>query len=149
MKVAIGADHKGFELKERILEFIKGEGKEVTDFGTDSEESCDYPDYGLKVAEAVSKGEFDRGILVCWTGNGMNITANKVGGIRAALCLNPELATLARQHNDANVLVLASKFTPEGEAIATVKAFFSSEFEGGRHQRRLNKISVYEKRASL
>lgn len=149
MKVAIGADHKGFALKEKIKEYLEGEREEVTDFGTDSEESCDYPDYGLKVAEGVARGEFERGVLVCWTGNGMNITANKVRGVRAALCLNPELATLARQHNDANVLVLASKFTPEGEAIATVKAFFSSEFEGGRHRRRLDKISGYEKRAPL
>jgi ribose 5-phosphate isomerase B len=149
MKVAIGADHKGFELKERIKEFIKGEGKEVTDFGTDSEESCDYPDYGLKVAEAVARGEFDRGILVCWTGNGMNISANKVKGIRSALCLNPELAVLARQHNDANVLTIASKFTPVKQALEIVRAFLFSEFEGGRHQRRVNKIKEYERETSF
>ena len=148
MKVAIGADHKGFELKERIEEFLKGEGKEVTDFGTDSEESCDYPDYGLKVAEAVARGEFERGVLVCWTGNGMNMSANKVKGIRSALCLNPELAVFARQHNDANVLTLASKFTPVEEALEIVKAFFSSQFEGGRHSRRVNKIVEYERRTS-
>lgn len=148
MKIAIGADHKGFQLKERIKEHLKGEGEEVTDFGTDSEESCDYPDYGLKLAEAVARGEFERGVLVCWTGNGMNMSANKVKGIRSALCLNPELAVFARQHNDANVLTLASKFTPVEEALEIVKAFFSSEFEGGRHQRRVNKISEYEKEGS-
>lgn len=148
MKVAIGADHKGFGLKEKIKEYLRKRGDEVTDFGTDSEESCDYPDYGLKAAEGVAKGEFERGVLVCWTGNGMNISANKVRGVRAALCLNPELASFARKHNDANVLSLASKYLDAAEAIQIVKAFFSSEFEGGRHQRRVGKISDYEGRSS-
>jgi ribose 5-phosphate isomerase B len=148
MKVAIGADHKGFGLKEKVKEYLRKRGDEVTDFGTDSEESCDYPDYGLRVAEGVAGGEFDRGVLVCWTGNGMNISANKVRGVRAALCLNPELASFARKHNDANVLSLASKYLDPAEAIQIVKAFFSSEFEGGRHQRRVGKISDYEARSS-
>jgi ribose 5-phosphate isomerase B len=103
MKIALGADHKGFELKGKIKEYLVDLGHQVTDFGTDATQSVDYPDFGFKVAESVAKGESDFGIVFCWTGNGMNIVANKVKGIRSALCLNEEMASLARAHNNANI----------------------------------------------
>jgi len=104
MKIALGADHRGFELKKKIKIYLIDLGHQVTDFGTDSTESVDYPDFGFKVAESVAKGEADFGITFCWTGNGMNMVANKVKGIRSALCINEEMARLTRGHNDANVL---------------------------------------------
>jgi ribose 5-phosphate isomerase B len=144
MKIAIGADHKGFDFKEKVKAILQKLGHEVVDFGTDSTESVDYPDFGLKVAEAVARGEADYGITVCWTGNGMNIAANKVKGIRAGLALNPEMAHLTRLHNNANVLTLSSKFTPEGQLEQIVKTFLETEYEGGRHERRLEKIRKAE-----
>ena len=140
MRVSLGADHKGFELKDKIKKYLVELGHEVTDFGTNSSESVDYPDFGFRVAESVAKGEVDFGITVCWTGNGMNIAANKVKGIRSALCLNEEMAVLARAHNNANVLALAAKFIPEELARKILDAWLSTEFEGGRHARRLEKI---------
>ena len=144
MRVSLGADHKGFELKDKIKKYLVELGHEVTDFGTNSSESVDYPDFGFRVAESVAKGEVDFGITVCWTGNGMNIAANKVKGIRSALCLNEEMAVLARAHNNANVLALAAKFIPEELARKILDAWLSTEFEGGRHSRRLDKIKSYQ-----
>jgi ribose 5-phosphate isomerase B len=145
MKIALGADHRGFELKEKVKKYLTELGHQVTDFGTDSTESVDYPDFGFKVAESVAKGEVDFGITVCWTGNGMNISANKVKGIRSALCLDEEMAMLARAHNDANVLALASNFVWEEMAKKILDVWLTTEFEGGRHTRRLEKITQHEK----
>jgi len=145
MKIALGADHKGFELKGKIKEYLVDLGHQVTDFGTNSTQSVDYPDFGFKVAQSVAKGESDFGITICWTGNGMNIVANKVKGVRSALCLNEEMASLARSHNNANVLALPSKFVSEELAKRIVDVWLSTEFEGGRHKQRLDKIKAFEK----
>jgi ribose 5-phosphate isomerase B len=145
MKISLGADHKGFELKEKIKKYLMDFGHQVTDFGTNSTQSVDYPDFGFKVAESVSKGESDFGITICWTGNGMNIVANKVKGVRSALCLEEEMASLARAHNNANVLALASKFVSEEMAKRILDVWLSTEFEGGRHKQRLDKIKAFEK----
>ena len=144
MKIAIGADHKGFAFKEKIKAILKKMGHDVTDFGTDSETSVDYPDYGLKVAHAVADHTADYGVTVCWTGNGMNMAANKVKGIRSALVLEPEMAYLTRLHNDANVLALAGKYTPEDKLEEIIRKFLETEFEGGRHKARLEKITAEE-----
>ncbi len=144
MKIAIGADHKGFPLKEKVRMFLEQWGHTVLDMGTHSEASVDYPDYGLKVARAVADGSVDRGITVCWTGNGMNIVVNKVKGIRAGMALNTEMAYMTRLHNDANLLTLAGKYTPESELETILKAFLETEFEGGRHIARLKKIKAAE-----
>jgi len=144
MKIALGADHKGYPYKEKVKRFLQEKGHQVKDFGTFSEESVDYPDFALKVAEAVSKGEAERGVLFCWSGIGMSISANKVKGIRAALCLNEEMAKLSRQHNDSNVLSLSAKFIREEELLKIVEVWLNTPFEGGRHQRRLDKISLEE-----
>lgn len=140
MKVAVGADHKGFDYKEKIKTILQRLGVEVTDFGTTGHDSVDYPDYGLKVAHSVADGRVDYGITICWTGNGMNIAANKVKGIRSGLALNPEMAVLARQHNDANVLAIASKYVNESDLDLIVRAFLQTSFEGGRHVARVDKI---------
>ena len=145
MKISLGADHKGYELKEKIKIYLLDLGHQVTDFGTDATQSVDYPDFGFKAAQSVAKGESDFGIVFCWTGNGMNIVANKVKGIRSALCLNEEMASLARAHNNANVLALASKFVSEELAKRILDIWLSTEFEGGRHNQRLNKIKAFEK----
>jgi ribose 5-phosphate isomerase B len=144
VKVAVGADHKGFEFKEKIKQLLKTLGHEVLDFGTDSSESVDYPDYGLKVARAVADGSVDRGITVCWTGNGMNMAANKVKGVRAGMGLSVDMARLTRLHNDANVMSLASKYVPAGELESIVKTFLETEFEGGRHIARVKRITDEE-----
>ena len=146
MKVAVGADHKGFDYKEKIKTILQRLGVEVTDFGTTTHDSVDYPDYGLKVAHAVADGRADYGITVCWTGNGMNIAANKVKGIRSGLALNPEMAVLARQHNDANVLAIASKYVREDDLDLIVRAFLQTAFEGGRHIALVYRIKDEEKR---
>lgn len=145
MKIAVGADHKGYQFKEKIKAILARLGHQVTDFGTNDESSVDYPDYGLKVAHAVADGQADYGITVCWTGNGMNIAANKVKGVRSGLALNPEMAHLTRQHNNANVLALAAKYTPENQLEDTVRQFIETQFEGGRHISRVEKISREEK----
>jgi ribose 5-phosphate isomerase B len=145
MKISLGADHKGYELKEKIKIYLLDLGHQVTDFGTDATQSVDYPDFGFKAAQSVAKGESDFGIVFCWTGNGMNIVANKVKGIRSALCLNEEMASLARSHNDANVLSFASKFVSEEVAKRILDVWLSTEFEGGRHKQRLDKIKAFEK----
>jgi len=142
LKIALASDHAGFELKEAIKEFLTEH--ELTDFGTHSTESMDYPDTGFKAAEAVSKGECERGILICGSGLGMSIVANKVRGIRAALCNSDELARLSRQHNDANILVLQGRFISNKQAEDIIKVWFSTEFDGGRHIQRIEKIKKYE-----
>jgi len=144
MKISVGADHRGFELKEKIKKYLTDLGHQVTDFGTHSTQSVDYPDFGFKVAESVAKEKSDFGITFCWTGNGMNMVANKVKGIRSALCINEDMASLARSHNNANVLALASKFVSEEQAKKILTVWFSTEFEGGRHIPRLDKIKNYK-----
>jgi ribose 5-phosphate isomerase B len=139
--IPIGADHAGFVLKGKIISFLKAIGYEVLDFGCFSEESIDYPDFAHPVAEKVFQNKEMLGILICGSGNGINMTANKHKGIRGALCWNPEIAKLARQHNDANILSLPARFITEDEALAIVKTFLDTAFEGGRHQRRIDKIS--------
>src|SRR5437660_598145 len=139
MKIALAADHAGFEDKEKIKKTLDDLGVEYTDMGTDSCEPVDYPDYAKKVGEAVARGEYDEGLLFCGSGTGMAIAANKVPGVRAAVAWNEEIARLARQHNDANVLSLPARYIPELELEKIVKAWFSAGFEGGRHARRVEK----------
>lgn len=139
-KLAIGADHAGFSIKEELKKYLSEKGYEVKDFGTYSEESADYPDYAHQVADTVEKKEFDFGILLCGSGNGMVMSANKHPGIRAALCWKEEIARLSRAHNDANILVLPARFIKEEEAKKCVNAFLSASFEGGRHEGRVKKI---------
>ncbi len=144
MRAAIGCDHAGVGLKNEILPILEELAIEWKNFGTDSEESVDYPDFGEKVAEEVSKGNFDRGILICGTGIGMSIVANKFPGIRAALCNDAYSAKMSRLHNDANVLILPGRVINNEVAKIIVKIWFSTPFEGGRHQRRLDKIKAIE-----
>lgn len=144
-KIALAADHAGFEEKEKIKKTLDELGLEYDDMGTTSPDSVDYPDYAKKVAEGVSTGSYEQGLLVCGSGTGMAIAANKVKGVRAAVAWSPEIASLARQHNNANVLALPARFTSEDESANIVKAFFTSDFEGGRHERRVEKISEIEK----
>lgn len=139
--VPIGADHAGFQLKEKIKVYLIEKGFEVKDFGCFSEDSIDYPDYGHPVAEMVENNEGIKGILICGSGNGINMTANKHQGIRSALCWNKEIAVLARQHNDANIIALPARFISFEEAIEMVDVFLQTDFEGGRHQQRINKIA--------
>lgn len=145
MKIALAADHAGFEEKEKVKQTLDEIGVEYTDMGTDSPDSVDYPDYARKVAEAVARGEYDQGVLVCGSGTGMAISANKVRGIRAAVAWSEEIARLARQHNDANVLSLPARFSTAVEMDRIIKAWFSADFEGGRHGRRVDKITEIEK----
>jgi ribose 5-phosphate isomerase B len=140
MKIIIGADHAAFEAKRKVCEVLAGDGHAVTDAGTFSEESCDYPDFALAVARSVAEGAHERGILICGTGIGMSIAANKVKGVRAALCHNILTARMSRQHNDANVLCLGARVIGEELMIAAAREFLETEFEGGRHARRLSKI---------
>jgi ribose 5-phosphate isomerase B len=144
MKIGIGADHRGFFLKEELKKFLEKNNFEVKDFGTFSNEAFDYPDVAFPLGEAVKKRKIAKGILICGSGLGMSIAANKIKGIRAALCLNKEMAKMARNHNDANILVLAANFTTLRKAKEIVKTFLKEKFEGGRHLRRINKIKKYE-----
>ena len=139
--IPIGADHAGFYLKGKIIEFLESKGYEVKDFGCFSEESIDYPDFAHPVAEMIEQNTGMLGILICGSGNGINMTANKHKGIRSALCWNTEIAALARQHNDANIVALPARFISEQEALEIVATFLGTAFEGGRHQRRIDKIS--------
>ncbi len=141
-KVAMACDHAGFKLKERIMLYLNDKGFEPVDFGTHSTESCDYPDYAHPAAEAVEDGNCEFGIAMCGSGNGIAITLNKHQKIRAALCWLPELASLAKQHNNANFLVLPARFISEEEALKIVDSYLDAKFEGGRHQRRIDKIPV-------
>lgn len=143
MKIAIGSDHAGFELKEKLIKYLLYQGYEVKDFGCYSEERADYPDYAHPVALAVEKKEFDFGLLMCGTGNGINMTANKHKGIRSALCWNAEIAQMARLHNDANILTLPARCITEEEAKKCVDVFYTTAFEGGRHIERVRKISDF------
>ena len=144
-RIAIGADHAGFTDKEKIKRQLDALGVEYEDVGTDSTESVDYPIYAQKVAEKVASGEVERGILVCGSGNGMQIAANKVRGIRAALAWNEETARLARQHNDANVLSVPARVISPEEVANVIKSYLEAEFEGGRHARRVGEISDLER----
>lgn len=141
-KVAVASDHAGFELKARVIEELKSRGYEVEDFGTHSDASCDYPDYAHPAAQAIEDGKCDFGVAMCGTGNGIAMTFNKHQGIRAALCWTPEIASLARQHNNANVLVMPARFISKETAMEILHTYLDTEFEGGRHQRRIDKISV-------
>jgi ribose 5-phosphate isomerase B len=146
VKVAIGSDHAGFEVKEKLKSLITDLGHEPTDMGTDSEESCDYPDYAKAVAESVARGESGCGILVCGTGIGMSMAANKVHGIRAAKVCSEYESQMSRQHNDANVLCVGARSLDYDSGIVPiVRAWFATEFEGGRHQRRVDKIMAVER----
>ena len=142
MKIAIASDHAGFELKKMILNDLPD--LDIKDLGTYSEDSVDYPDFGFKLAEAVAKKEFDCGILICGSGIGMSIVANKVNGIRAALCQTKEFAELSKRHNNANVLVLSGRFISHYLAKEIIEVWLNTPFEGGRHKRRIDKISKYE-----
>jgi ribose 5-phosphate isomerase B len=144
MTIALGADHAGFRLKERLKQELLEKGHRVLDKGTDSEQSTDYPDYARAVADDVVNGRAERGILVCSSGVGMSIAANKVRGIRAALGTNPEEVALTRSHNDANVLALGAKFLAAEDMGKLVDIFLSTNFEGGRHARRIGKIQTIE-----
>lgn len=146
MKVAIASDHAGFQGKEAIKEELARRGVEFADFGADSEQSVDYPDYAKLVGEAVVRGEAERGILVCGSGIGMSIAANKVPGVRAALVWNAETARLARQHNDANVVAIGARTTPPQTVTEIVDAFLNSSFDGGRHAERVEKIARLEQK---
>lgn len=145
MKIAIGADHAGFEIKERIKKQLDEMNISYDDLGTNSLDSVDYPDYGAKVGKAVASGDADEGIVVCGSGIGIAIAANKVNGVRAAQAWNEETARLSRQHNDANVLSIGARVIPENEIPKIVSAWFDAKFEGGRHEKRVEKISAIEK----
>lgn len=146
MRVAIGSDHAGFDQKERLKAHLASEGYEIVDMGTESAElSVDYPDYAEQVARAVAAGTVDRGVLVCGTGIGMAMAANKVDGVRAANVTDPEFARLARQHNDANVVAVSGRFVAEETNVEIVDAFLGADFEGERHMRRIDKINGLEK----
>ena len=144
MKIALAADHAGYEEKEKIKKTLDELGVEYEDMGTASTDSVDYPDYAKKVGEAVSHGDYAQGLLVCGSGTGMAIAANKIKGVRAAVAWSPDIARLARQHNDANVLALPARFMSDEEAAGVLKAWFDADFEGGRHARRVEKIVELE-----
>jgi ribose 5-phosphate isomerase B len=140
MKIAIASDHAGFEYKERLRELLQAAGHEVRDFGAFSPESSDYPEYAVPAARAVARGEVDCGILICGSGIGMSIVANKIPGVRAANCCTEEMARLSRQHNDANVLTFGARLLPFELAWRMVQVFLNTPFEGGRHARRVEKL---------
>jgi ribose 5-phosphate isomerase B len=140
MKISVASDHAGFEMKEAIKEHLTTLGHDVVDFGADSTESTDYPDYVTPAARAIASGDVDRGVFVCGSGQGMVMTANKVRGVRAALAWHPEIAKLSRQHNDANALALPARFVGIEQALEIVDEWLSAEFEGGRHIQRVEKM---------
>lgn len=141
--IAIASDHAGFEKKQVIIEYFKKKSIEYKDFGCFSGESCDYPDFAHPIAKAVNSGEFEKGITICGSGQGISITANKYSNVRSALCWNSEIAALARQHNDANICAIPGRFVTDEEAITIVEAYLNSDFEGGRHARRIAKIPIH------
>jgi ribose 5-phosphate isomerase B len=145
MKIAIGADHAGFALKELLRDELRADGHEVIDVGTNSPDSTDYPDYAAAVGQQVASSRAERGVLVCASGVGMSIAANKITGIRAALGVEEDEVKLTRQHNDANVLTLGARFTSAAKASQLMRLFLDTPFEGGRHQRRVNKIASLER----
>jgi ribose 5-phosphate isomerase B len=140
-KIAIGSDHAGYEAKERAKEALASLGVDVVDKGTDSVASVDYPDFGAAVGRAVARGEAERGVLICGSGIGVSIAANKIAGVRAAVCWNEETAKLARQHNDANVLCIGARFIEPELAARMIRVFVETEFDGGRHQQRVDKLT--------
>lgn len=140
--IAMASDHAGFQLKQEVEKYLYSLGYEVMDFGTFSDQSCDYADFAHPAAKAVEEGEYPFGIAMCGSGNGIQMTLNKHQGIRAALCWTPELAVLAKEHNDANFLVLPARFITEEEAFRIIDAYINAKFQGGRHQRRIDKIPV-------
>ena len=146
MKITVASDHAGFGLKSRILRYLTEKKLEANDLGTAGRDSVDYPDYAVKVAKSVSQGESDRGILICGTGIGMSIAANKIRGVRAALCHNVTTAEVSRRHNDANILVLGERMLDEETALQIVETWLHSEFDAGRHQKRIEKIEAIEQR---
>ncbi|ALW84519.1 ribose-5-phosphate isomerase [Hymenobacter sedentarius] len=141
MKIALGSDHAGFAQKEMLRTWLSGQGYEIQDFGTHSADSMDYPDVAHPLSEAVADGEYPQGILLCGSANGVAITANKHAGVRAAIAWLPELASLARQHNNANVLCVPARYVSDEQAQEIVSAFLKTDFEGGRHQQRVAKIN--------
>lgn len=150
MKIVIASDHGGYELKTRLMPFISEElGHDVTDIGCFDEASCDYSDFGIPAAEAVARGEYDRAILICGTGIGISISANKVNGIRCALCHDVVSATLTREHNDSNALAMGGRIIGVEVAKGVVRAWLSTDFTGGRHKRRIDKISDYENKRNV
>jgi ribose 5-phosphate isomerase B len=148
MKIAIASDHGGFELKTKVIQFLKENNIEFKDLGTFSTESVDYPDIAISCAEAVAQGDFEKGIIICGTGIGVCIAANKVKGIRAALCHDIFSAKMSRMHNDANILTMGGRVIGSGLATAIVEAWLKAEFEGGRHKRRVDKITEYENKTN-
>lgn len=144
MIIGIGSDHGGFELKEEMKKFMEENGYEVRDFGTDSKESVDYPDFGKVVGEAVVAGEIDKGVVICGTGIGISISANKVKGVRAALCGDVYSARMSREHNNANIIAMGGRVLGVDLAKEILSTFLKSEFQGGRHERRVNKIAEIE-----
>lgn len=140
--IGVACDHAGFELKEQLVKYLMEEGYGVKDFGTFSAERADYPDYAHPLAESIVRGECKYGITICWTGNGINMTMNRHTHIRSAICLCEEMAQLARNHNDANNCSLASKYVPYEEAVKIITVFLNQDFEGGRHQARVEKIEL-------
>lgn len=149
MKIGIASDHAGFELKQFLINWLNENNFEVADFGTNSTASCDYPDYAHPLANAVEIGDCIFGIAICGSGNGINMTVNKHQEIRSALCWDTELAKLAREHNNANILALPARFISQEKALELVKTFLTTDFEGGRHQGRIDKISIYKKNTQL
>lgn len=142
--IALGSDHGGFPLKQHIIAYLKEKGIAYKDFGCDSADSCDYPDFGAAAARAVASGECDKGIVICTTGIGISIAANKIKGVRCALCSEPLSAEMTRRHNDANMLSMGAGLTGPNMAVKIVEVFLNTEFEGGRHQRRVDKITALE-----
>ena len=148
MKIALACDHGGLNLKREVIKYLSEHCYEFKDYGTDKFDSCDYPDFALPAAEAVASGECDKGILICSTGIGVSMVANKVPGVRCAHCHDSYCAEFTRRHNDANVLAMGEKVVGTGYALKIIEAFLTTEFEGGRHQRRVDKITEIEKKYS-
>lgn len=146
MKIAVACDHGGLNLKNEVKKYLSSHGYEYVDFGTNTADSCDYPDFALPAAEAVASGECDRGIIICSTGIGVSMVANKVPGVRCAHCHDSYCAEFTRLHNDANVLAMGEKVVGTGYALKIVDTFLTTQFEGGRHQRRVDKITAIEKK---
>lgn len=141
-KIGIACDHAAYELKEFLVGYLASNGFEVKDFGTHSEESCDYPDFAHALGEAIDNGELERGVALCGSGEGISMTLNKHQSVRAALCWIPEIAKLSRQHNNSNVLCMPARFISNDEALEMLNIWLETEFEGGRHQRRLDKMPI-------
>ena len=139
--IPIASDHAGYQLKQVVIDYLKSKNINTKDFGTFSDESVDYPDFAHQVGSSVNKGVYNRGIVICGSGNGVQMTVNKYPGVRCALCWNEEIASLARQHNDANILSMPARFITKETALKIVDIFLSTPFEGGRHQRRVEKIN--------